>query len=192
MAAGKVITGYSLPYVAIYDPEHDTYSSGMKLGRGVNVQNNITPADDNNFCADNVVAEKAKQKFGSGDGTSTIDGLKRDAERLVYGLPAADEDGIIDFDDDMQIPYCGYGYIIRYQEEGVVTYAPMLLCKVMFRLFGDNAATQEENIDWQTQELSYDIFRSDNAKHRWKREGKDETTEAAAEAVLKTMLNITP
>ncbi len=190
MAAGRIITGYSLPYVAKYDATNDTYSDGMRLGRGVSVENSIEPADNNDFRADNVVAESVRGKFGSGSGTSTIDGLKRDAERLIYGLPTAGNDGILDFDDDMEIPYVGYGFVIRYQEDGVVSYVPMLLCKVMFKLFGESAATQEEEIDWQTQALEYDIFRSDSAKHRWKREGAAETTEAAAEAKLRDMLNI--
>ena len=191
MAAGRVITGYSCPYVAVYDPEHDTYSGGMRLGRGVSVQNNINPSDDNTFYADNGAAESTRGKFGSGDGTSTIDGLKRDAERLIYGLPAVGQDGILDYDDDMAVPYVGYGYIIRYMEDGVTSYAPMLLCKVMFRLFGESAETQEEQINWQTQALQYDIFRSDSTKRRWKREGAEQSTEAAAEAILKTMLGIT-
>lgn len=192
MAAGRIITGYSKPYVAKYDPTNDTYSNGMQLARGVSVENNVEPADDNDFHADNVVAESAKRKFGSGSGKVAVDGLKRAAQRMIYGIPAPGADGILDYDDDMEVPYVGLGYIIEFQEDGVVTYVPMLLCKVMFEVAGDRAETRKKEIDWQTQELEYTIFRSDNAKHRWKREGEDEATEAAAEAVLKTMLNITP
>lgn len=62
MAAGKVTTGFSLPYVAKYAASGTTvtYSSGQKLARGVNVS--ITPTTnntENNFYADNALAESA-------------------------------------------------------------------------------------------------------------------------------------
>lgn len=191
MAAGRVCTGYLLPYVAVYTAATDTYSGGMKLGRGVSVELDIEEADSNDFYADNVKAETAKGKFGSGSGTATIDGLKRDAERLIYGLPAADGDGFVNYDDDTTVPYVGFGYIKRYMEEGVTSFVPVILKKVKFSIFGDSAATQEEDIDWQTQALSFEVFRSDDAKHTWRRIGNEYTTEALAEAALKTAMSIT-
>ena len=54
MAAGKVCTGFSLPYVALYSASGNTvsYTSAQKLARGVNVDISPDNSDDNNFYAD--------------------------------------------------------------------------------------------------------------------------------------------
>lgn len=193
MAAGRVCTGYSKPYVAVYSESSGTvtYTGGMRLGRGVSVSLDIDAADDNTFYADNVAAESASGVFGGGSGTFTIDGLKRDAERLIYGIPAADSDGMIHYGDSMTIPYVGIGYIKRYMEDGVTTYVPVILRKAKFQTAGDDAATQEEEINWQTQELTAQLFRDDTTNHDWRLIGDEETTEAAAEAIIRTQLGIT-
>ena len=192
MAAGRVCTGFSLPYVATYSATGGTvtYSSGQKLARGVNVS--ITPesGDDNNFYADNVLAESANTTFTGGEVTLTVDGLLDAAEKLIMGLPTA-SGGWMTYNDDQAVPYVGIGFIARYQSDGVVTYVPYILAKCMFNQINTSAATQEENIDFQTQELSAKIFRGDDAKHAWKYVGDAEDTEAAAEAALKTKLGIT-
>ena len=60
-----------------------------------------------------------------------------------------------------------------------------------FNLPSTSAATQSEEIDWQTQELTANIMRDDTANHNWKFVGAtDYSTEAAAEADLKKLLGI--
>ena len=54
-----------------------------------------------------------------------------------------------------------------------------------------SAATQEDEIDWQTQALEATIFRADDAKHTWRKLSEPQTTEAAAEALIKTLFSIT-
>lgn len=192
MAAGKVCTGFSKPYVALYSAAGGTvtYTSGQKLARGVNVT--ITPesGDDNKFHADNILAESANTTFTGGDLALTVDGLLAAAEKLIMGLPTA-SGGWMVYDDDQAVPYVGVGFIARYQSDGVVCYTPIVLAKCMFNQISTSAATQEENVDFQTQDLSAKIFRGDDAKHSWKFVGDDEDTEAAAEAALKTKLGIT-
>lgn len=191
MAAGKVCTGFSKPYVALYSAAGGTitYASGQKLARGVNVT--ITPesGDDNKFHADNILAESANTTFTGGDLALTVDGLLAAAEKLIMGLPTA-SGGWMVYDDDQAVPYVGVGFIARYQSDGVVSYTPIVLAKCMFNQISTSAATQEENVDFQTQDLSAKIFRSDDTKHSWKFVGDDEDTEAAAEAALKTKLGI--
>lgn len=191
MAAGKVCTGFSKPYVALYSAAGGTitYASGQKLARGVNVT--ITPesGDDNKFHADNILAESANTTFTGGDLALTVDGLLAAAEKLIMGLPTA-SGGWMAYDDDQAVPYVGVGFIARYQSDGVVSYTPIVLAKCMFNQISTSAATQEENVDFQTQDLSAKIFRSDDTKHSWKFVGDDEDTEAAAEAALKTKLGI--
>ena len=47
MAAGRVCTGYSKPYVAVYSESSGTvtYTGGMRLGRGVSVSLDIDAAE---------------------------------------------------------------------------------------------------------------------------------------------------
>lgn len=103
------------------------------------------------------------------------------------GLPAAAENWT-DYGDDQNIPYVGVGFVRRVMSEGVTSYIPYVLPKVRFAQVNVAADTQEEEIDWQTEELSASIFRSDDANRTWKRIGAAQTTEAAAEALVKAAL----
>lgn len=190
MANGRVITGFSKPYVAIYGESGGvvSYTSTQILARGVNVDLSIDSADDNNFYADNVVAESATGMFGGGTVTLTVDGLLTAAEKLILGLPAADGDGWTAYGDAMSIPYCGVGFVVRYMSEGVTTYVPVILTKVKFSVPNLSAATQEDEIDWQTQELTATIMRDDSSDHNWKYVGSGVSTEAAAESAITAKL----
>lgn len=191
MAAGKVTTGFSKPYVAVYAVSGSTvtYSSGTLLGRGREITITAESTDDNIFYADNVAAENDGGRFTGGTASITIDGLLSETRKLIYGLPAT-TGGWTDFGDDMVIPYVGIGGIIRRMSDGVTTYVPVVLTKCRFNISEDAASTQEESIDWQTEELEASIFRDDSANHVWKKIGDDQTTEAAAEAAIKTLFSI--
>lgn len=190
-AAGRVTTGFSLPYVALYAASGGsiTYSSGTKLARGVDVTISPESSDDNNFYADNILAESDAGRFTGGTVTLTVDGLLTATKRLIFGLPA-ETGGWTAYGDDMAIPYVGIGYIARTQSDGVVSYVPTVLAKCRFNQPEDAAATQEDEIDWQTQSLEAVIMRGDDANHNWKFEGNEYATEASAEAALKTKLGI--
>lgn len=190
-ASGKVTTGFSLPYVALYAASGGTitYTSGTKLARGVSVSLTADSGDDNNFYADNVLAETDAGKFTEGTVQLTVDGLLPATRKLIYGLPAS-TGGWTEYGDDMAIPYVGIGFIVRQQSDGVVTYTPMVLAKCRFNLSEDAAATQEDSISWQTETLEAKVMRADDSNHVWKCLGDDQSTEAAAEAALKTKLGI--
>ena len=201
MAAGKVCTGFSKPYVALYANNSGTvtYSQAQVLARGVEVSLEPEVSDDNRFYADNITAEVAPGVFTGGTVTLTVDGLLTEAERFIMGLPAEEtiEVGggqvkISNYGDEMTIPYVGIGFIVRYQSEGVVTYAPVVLTKARFNTSGLSAATQEDEIDWQTQELTATLMRDDTENHNWKKLAEDQATEAEAEAVLVAMLGGQP
>lgn len=192
-AAGRVAIGFSQPYVAVYSANGGTvtYASGQKLARGVSVSLDITTSDDNIFYADNQAAETAGGVFSEGSLTLTVDGLLLAAHRLIRGLPAADQDGWTPDGDATAVPYCGVGYITKYMSGGVEVYVPTIICKVRFAVPGEEAETQGDEIDWQTQELSASIMRDDSAAHNWRYIGQEFSTEAAALAALKTKLSIT-
>lgn len=190
MAAGKVITGYSLPWVAKYENNEGTitFSDAMRLARGVSVTVSPEGSDDNNFYADSVLAESDSGRFTGGTTTLVVDGLLIAAERFIMGLPAADQDGWTHYGDDQVIPYMGIGFIVRYMSDGVTTYVPYVLVKNQFKPIEIEANTQEESIDWQTTSLEATTMRGDDANHTWKYVGADFSTEAEAEAALKTKL----
>lgn len=199
MANGKVITGYSKPYVALYNANEGspTYSGGMPLARGVDVSVEAETGDAVNFYADNVMAESVGGVFTGATITMTVDGLKDAARKLIMGLPNAESMTVgsetvqvYKYDDRQQIPNVGIGFIIRYMEQGVTTYQPVVFTKASFSVDGIEAATQEEEIEFQTTELEAALMRDDSANHVWRIIAADQTTEAAAENIIKGILNV--
>lgn len=197
MAAGKVCTGFSLPYVAVYSNSGSTisYASGQKLARGVSVSVAPEVADNNNFYADNVLAESVNGMFTGGTVTLTVDGLLPAAEKLIFGLGNASTVSAVSvytYGDSATPPYVGIGFIARYMSDGVTTYKAIVLTKCKFSLPTEEAATQEDQISWQTTALNATIMRDDSEDHVWKYVGATEySSESAAEADLKKLLSIT-
>ena len=193
-AAGKVCTGFSLPYVAKYACADGviSYSEGQKLARGVDVSVEPDSSEDNAFYADNQAAETDAGTFTGGTLNLTVDGLFQAAEKMIMGLPAAgsDEDWLT-YDDDQVVPYIGVGYIARYQSEGVTSYCPTIIVKTQFNQIQSSHATSEETKNYQTQALTAQIMRGDDAKHSWKKLGKEDySSEADAEDAIKEVFGI--
>lgn len=191
-AAGKVTIGFSKPYVALYSESGGTitYSSGQKLARGVSVNAEPDSSDNNNFYADNIVAESDAGSFSGGTVTLTVDGLLQDAEKLIQGLPTADADGFLNYDDDQVTPYVGVGFIIEYMSEGVRYFTPVIFPKCKAGQLTVSAETEGESISWKTAEIPFSIYKDDSAKHRWKRVGGELADEATAEAAIKAAFSI--
>lgn len=193
-ANGRVCTGFSKPYVATYVNTAGviSYTGCMPLARGVSVAINPETGSDNAFYADNVEAENAPGVFNGGTAELVVDGLLTAAERFIWGLPEAEEVNgvsVLAYGDDSTPPYVGIGFLARYMSEGVTTWVPYILRKTMFQVGNTEAATQEQEIDWQTQTLTANLMRDDSANHRWKMVGATGySTEAAAEAALVALL----
>lgn len=189
--AGRVCTGFSKPYVATYSNAGSvvTYSSGQLLARGVSVNLQPESAEDNNFYADNVVAESAAGEFIGGTVELEVDGLFRDTEDLIFGAPAA-VDGWVADGDANNAPFCGVGFIVRWMSEGVTTYQPVVLPKVKFNIPEEERATQEDEIDWQTTTLTATLMRDDTTNKTWRYRGDAFSSEALAEAELQEFFNI--
>ena len=198
MANGKVCTGFSMPWVATYAESQGTvtYSGGIPLARGVDVSISIESDSDNNFYADNVLAETDRQAFSSGTLTLTVDGLKDAARKLISGVSTVESVTVTTgtavsfdvYDDQASVPYVGVGFVVRYMEDGTTSYVPVIIRKCKFSDPEITAATQEENIDWQTQSLEATIMRDDTANHAWRMIGVAQTTEAAAYNAIKAVL----
>lgn len=201
MANGKVCIGFSKPYVAKYTNTGGTvsYSGGMPLARGVSVSIEPTVSDNNNFYADNVLAETEAGVFTGGTATLTVDGLLQEAEQFIMGLPEPEEVSygtsktveVLKYGNSASIPNVGIGFLIMYMSDGVISYAPMVLRKAKFNTPGTSAETKGETINWQTQELTATLMRDDSPAAEWKWIGADQTSEAEADEIVKAFLNIT-
>lgn len=191
-ANGRVITGFSKPYVSLYSNsgENVSYSGGMVLARGVSVALAPEASDDNIFYADNVAAETVLGVFTGGTATVTVDGLNPPARKLICGLPEPGADGWISEGDSTVKPYVAVGYIVRYMSGGEEIFVPTVLAKTRAAIPPENAATQEEEIEWQTTPITLTLLRDDSANHNWRYIGSDFATEAEAETALRTKLGI--
>ena len=198
-AAGKILTGFSKPYVAKYTASGSSvsYSDGQLLARGVSVSLTPESGDDNNFYADNIAAETLGGVFTGAEVTLGIDGLLMATEKFIFGLPTADTISVgtetVDvykYGDNANPPYVGIGYIERYMQDGVTTYRPTVLRKCRFNLPEESAETQGEDIDWQSREYTASVMRDDGVNHEWKWRGADQATELAAENAVRVMLGM--
>lgn len=191
-AVGKVITGFSKPYVALYSASGTTvsYSSGQLLARGVSVTASPESSEANNFYADNIIAESLAGQFTGGQVTLTVDGLLQDAEKLIQGLPAADENGFVHYNDSQQKPFVGIGFVVRYMSDNVTYYTPVVFNKGTFNQIEQAAETQGEEVEFQTTELVFNIMKDDSEVHDWRLVGGELTTELAAENAIRTVFGI--
>ena len=194
-----VTTGLSKPYIGKYQNSSGTikYTGGMKLGRAVELSIEVESADDNSFYADNIVAETDNGTMMSATATATIDGMEDEVAAFALGLPEATEVQAggtqveaYDYGDNINPPDLGLGFIRRTMMNGVTKYQPILLTRVKMSIPGNEFATQEDQIDWQTQEIPVPILRDDTANRRWKRVFARQTTKAAALNILKGYLKI--
>ena len=194
-----VTTGFSEPYIAKYSNNGTTvsYSGAMKLGRGVSMSIEVESADDNSFYADDIVAETETGTMTSASATVTVDGMEPEVAAFALGLPTAAKENIgesqvdvYDYDDRMNPPFLGLGVLQRVMLNGVQYWVPIVFTKVKMNIPSDEANTQEDQIDWQTQELEMTILRDDSANRRWKRVFKRQTTKAAALNIITTYLKV--
>lgn len=200
MNNGGVRIGFSEPYVAIYSHNGNdiSYANGQKMARGVSAKLTSSSKGSSKFYADNVEAESAAGKFTGGTLALTVDGLALEADKLMRGLPVAtsltvgsDTVQVYADNDDADTPYVGVGYIEKWQFEGVQSYRPVVIYKCKLATPDEGAQTETETTNWQTQNLTFDVVRSDKAKRDWRLRGEHQETEAAALAVIKQVLNIT-
>lgn len=192
--------GLSKPYFAVYNSvgETVTYSGGAVMGKATQVDVEIETTEDNNLYGDNGIAE-SDRSFASGTLTVGTTDLSQEVSKVILGAKeqALEEmDGVSDtevkeliFDDGMEAPYLGVGFIIKKQVNNVLRWRAVVLTKVMFAVPSDSATTQGKSIEWQTPELTGSILRDDTATHMWKREATF-STEAQAEAYVKARLGI--
>lgn len=189
MATGHVTTGLSALRAAVYTVTTSSvvYGTVFTPGRAVEVSLEIESSDDNIFYADNQAAESAGGVFTGGTISVTIDGALNATAGKLFGITLGG-DGEVKFNDNSSVPYVGFGFIRRVMNDAATTYQPIFLPKVKFSFPTVNATTQQDEIDWQTEDLTGTLFRADNATHDWMIWGAEESTEAAAITALEAMM----
>ena len=175
--------GLSKPYFAAYSASGTTvtYSTPTVLGKYTEMNIEVEASDDNILYADNAAAESDKA-FTGGTFTMSTSDLSLANIQALFGI-TPDSDGWTVFDDAMTNPYFGMGGIIKKVVNGTVSWVAFILDKVQFSVPSIAAVTQGESIEWQTQELTATILRSDASGNPWFRM-QEYTTEALAEAAI--------
>lgn len=196
-AVGRVCTGFSYPLVALYAANggNVTLSKGMVLARGVSVDISVNTASDNEFYADNMLAESENDIFESGTLKLTVDGLFDTANRMISGQaePAEETFGekkikLTKYAAEAQPPYVAVGVIVEYKSAGKRIYAPVVVVKTKFKPAGTAAQTRGKSTSWQTQDLEATIHRADDGNWKWV--GEDFATEAEAKAALNAIFGL--
>lgn len=187
--------GFSNVFVAKYGENDETvsYSDGVKLGKAVEVDIQIETSGENNFYADDGVAE-SDVRFSGGTLNHETDDLLPEETAFILGLAktalAGNEEVFeLVYDDDATPPYLGWGGVIKKQKNNRTLYRAVVLSKIKYAVPNDSATTEGKTIDWKSTSLSAQIFRDDSEKHVWKREATFATLSEAV-AYIKKCLNI--
>lgn len=191
--------GLSKPYYAIYSNTGSTvsYTGCDVLAKAVELSVELEGGDANVLYADNGAAESAKQ-FSGGTLTITTDDLMPTEMAAILGLTlqtvtnsaiTTSTPQELVFGEAQEIPYLGFGVVIKKQKNNAVKYQGIVFPKIQFSNPGINAVTQGETIEWQTPELTATIMRDDTAAHNWCRSSLLDT-EADAEAYIKQLLGV--
>ena len=194
--------GLSKPYYAIYSNTVTTveYSEGGLIGKATEMTLELEGAEANILYADNGPAESDNQFAGGTLTLSTDDllptpmlailGLQQEAIESVDGV-TTEGAAWIKYNDAQEIPYVGFGGIIKAKQNGAIKWIAVVLPKIQFSNPGISAVTQGETIEWQTKELTATVMRNDTATHDWEWMSTPLDSEAEAEAAIKDFLSIT-
>lgn len=196
-AVGRVTTGFSYPVVGLYacNGGKVEITKGRVLARGVGVDIKINTSSENEFYADNALAESENDVFESGSMKLTVDGLFDAAERMISGQADPEEATygetkvkLAKYAADAQPPYISVGVIVEYKSKNKKIYVPNVVVKTKFKPTGTSAQTRGKTTSWQTQDLETTIHRAEDGNWKWV--GEDFATEAEAKAVLNTIFGI--
>ena len=186
-----------------YDPVSGVkYTEGCETEKLASYSTELESNDDNDLYLNNGIAETEKGSFRSGTLTHTTGDLTNETSLLILGAKkhTPEIEGIEDdieeivYDDDIKPSELGVGLIELHQVDGEEFHRAIVLARVLYNLPNDSATTKGESVEWQTQEVSGKILRSEQNdatyKHPWKFSA-DFSTEDNAVKYIKYKLNIT-
>jgi len=192
--------GLSKPFFAVYSNPGTTvtYANGGVLGKYTELSMELDDGEDNILYADNAPAE-SDQTFSGGRITITTDDLRPDVAQVIFGTVQETLSGTgittegaqwLVHNDNQAAPYVGLGGILKKKIGGTIYYVGFVLDKILFNNPGFDVVTQGETIEWQTPELTAQIFRSDKPTHDWFRQTSLLSSESEAAAAVMAYLNI--
>ncbi len=199
IAKGKVCVGFSYPLVGLYGCAAGVVSitKAQVLARGVSVDISVNLASDNEFYADNVLAESETDVFESGSMKLTVDGLMAEARRFISGQDEPKEVTygeskvkLAKYGTTVEKPYIAVGVIVKYKSNRKDIWQPYVFPKTKFKTTGLNATTQGKTTSWQTEDIETTIHRADTAEAEWKWEGEEFATEGEAKAALNAIFGL--
>ncbi|WP_305138438.1 hypothetical protein [Dubosiella newyorkensis] len=189
-----------------YDEATDkvTYGEGAITARMAEYKVAVEVEDDNKCYLDNQVAETAPGRMKSaeltvstGEFDSKMSKMLLSAKEITETVGSKEIKGVA-YDDDMISSPVGAGLIEEHVFHGEYFYRAFLFPKTAFSIPAGAASTRGESIDWQTQELTGTIMRSDQKEtdetpplhHPWQKFWDCES-ESQALSLLKQVLNVT-
>lgn len=192
--------GLSRPYIARYTNAGSSvsYAGGRLLGKATELSIELNDGENNIFYADNGPAESDNQ-FSGGSLSISTDELRPQAYMEALGVvsqPIANEEvttpgaAWLVNNDAQTPPYLGFGAIAMKKINGAIKYVGIVLDKIQFTNPNDAITTKGETIEWQTPQLTGQIFRSDKPSHDWKRITTPLDSEEEADAAVRSYLNI--
>lgn len=191
--------GLSGMFVAEYNESAGavTYSKGTRYGRARSFSTSITTSDDNDYYADNGLAETQTGAFENGSLEIVTAETAFSLAEYIHGLAkkkltlGSDEVTVVEYGDDTDPPYLGWGCVRKKQYKQKKYWDAIIFPKLAFKIPDEEADTEEESVDWQDTTESAKIMKSDAANHPWKKRSQNFSTEAEAIAFIKAYLNIT-
>lgn len=195
------IKGLSKPILGKYTNSSGTvtYSEGKTIGHAISYSAEIEMGDNNPLYGDNEIVENDKGIFQSGTLTLNTSELTNTVSKWLLGLTTntytigegtgATEVTETVFDDQAAPITVGFGIIELHQVNDTDSYRTVILTKCVPKIPADAANTKGETIEWQTQEITFDIQKDDTTHHMWKIEAEF-TSEAAALAYLQARLGV--
>lgn len=162
-----------------YDESTVKYTEPQAVQKMVEYSLTLNQSENNPLYADNGEAENDKGTFQNGELSITTDDLTQEVSVMILGTNE-NEEVTYDtsktvteqvYDDSMNPPDLGVGFIELHQNKGVDKYRAIFLHKVFFNVPEQAATTKGEQVEWQTPTITGVVQRSeasdDNGRHPW-------------------------
>lgn len=162
-------------------------TAGFTFGKLVGVTLNITNAEGELY-ADNVRAEFMSQ-FASGTADVEIDDLSNKDAAALYGATLDSSTNELS-DKSTDVPPEGkFGFYTTVVKSGAVTYKGYILERVRASRGNESYSTKGSSITFATDTVHFAVM-EDETTGEWRTTSEDFTTEAAAQAWLKSELKL--
>ena len=154
-----------------YDESTVKYTEPQAVQKMVEYSLTLNQSENNPLYADNAEAENDKGTFQNGELSITTDDLTQEVSVMILGTKE-NEEVTYDtsktvteqvYDDSMNPPDLGVGFIELHQNKGVDKYRAIFLHKVFFNVPEQAATTKGEQVEWQTPTTTGGVQRSEGS-----------------------------